>query len=172
MDWNECFICDEATGNLIWRTRPIEHFKNAHAHAAWNTKYAGSVVGGRRGRYLRVKVNRKRHLVHRIIYEMFNAVCLLDGTQVDHIDANPMNNRPCNLRAATHAQNQHNSRVRRDNRFGLKGVREDKRVGRYEAAIALNGRRIHLGTFSSPEEAHAAYCEAAILYHKEFARTA
>jgi hypothetical protein len=46
-----------------------------------------------------------------------------------------------------------------------------KRDGNWKSRIVVDGKEIWLGYFSTPEAAHAAYCEAAKQYHGEFART-
>lgn len=86
---------------------------------------------------------------------------------VDHIDGNGLNNQKANLRLVSPRENQWNSR-RRGN--GRKGVCRATRRGYWRARILVNGKRIHLGTFNSEEEAAAAYAEAAKLHFGEFAR--
>lgn len=86
--------------------------------------------------------------------------------QIDHIDGNPSDNRICNLRDATHSQNNMNKRVKRDNQTGLKGVKKYRK--RFQARI--NGD--YLGTFDTAEDAHAAYIAAAKVRFGEFARAA
>lgn len=88
--------------------------------------------------------------------------------EVDHIDRNGLNNTRSNLRIATVVQNQANARISKSNTTGFKGVRKHK--GKFMARISVNGNRLFLGMFATPELAHAAYMEAAIKYHGEFAR--
>lgn len=40
----------------------------------------------------------------------------------------------------------------------------------YVARIMIDYKSVHLGQFSTPEEAHKAYCEAAIKYFGEYAK--
>ena len=51
-------------------------------------------------------------------------------------------------------------KCRRDNVSGLKGAYLDKRTGKYKSGISVDGRYKSLGTFSTAEEAHAAYVKA------------
>lgn len=94
-----------------------------------------------------------------------------DGKFVDHIDGDGLNNRRSNLREATGAQNSRNSRLRRNNVSGFKGVSWIKRPGKWSAQIMVDGKQSHLGFFSDPKEAHAAYVRASEALHGEFGRT-
>jgi hypothetical protein len=90
------------------------------------------------------------------------------GFDVDHINRDTCDNRKSNLRRATHAQNCWNQKARK-NPTGLKGVTKICGAKGYFSRIRVNGSRIHLGCFDTPEEAHKAYCNAAIKYHGEYA---
>ncbi len=94
------------------------------------------------------------------------------GKETDHKDCNGLNNRLCNLRIATTAQNQFNQRLRRDNSSGVKGVYWCKRTKRWRAHIKQNGKHIYLGGYKEKHEAAAAYAEASKRLHGEFGRTA
>lgn len=93
---------------------------------------------------------------------------------VDHRDRNGLNNTRKNLRIATDVQNQGNARKRADNTSGFKGVQihPQRKSVMWHARIMFNGKRRSLGCFTTPEDAHAAYCAAARQHHKEFARFA
>jgi hypothetical protein len=91
--------------------------------------------------------------------------------QVDHINGNGLDNRKANLRLATVAENSQNARRRKDNASGFKGVYWDKYWKRWKAQIRYDGKCKRLGTFSTPEEAHEAYCRAAQDFHGQFANT-
>ena len=94
-----------------------------------------------------------------------------DGLQVDHRDGGGLNNRRGNLRVATSSQNMRNRRISSSNTSGFKGVYLSKTIGKWCAQITISHKQKHLGTFTSPEEAHAAYCRASEQYHGEFGRT-
>lgn len=93
-----------------------------------------------------------------------------DGMQVDHINGDTLDNRRCNLRLATPAQNGRNRGKYPNNTSGFKGA--FYHYGRWQAGIRVDGKLMYLGTYNTPEEAHAAYCEAAKKYHGEFWRAA
>lgn len=104
---------------------------------------------------------------------MHRVICAAaDGLEVDHRDSNGLNNRRCNLRVATKAQNLANQRTRPDNSSGAKGVTFHKATGKWQPQIMVNGSRVYLGLFVSVEEAAAAYAKASAELHGEFGRTA
>ncbi len=89
------------------------------------------------------------------------------GQIVDHINGNKLDNRKSNLRFCTHAQNQQNKPKRGNNTSGFKGVFKSRKT--WSAQITTNGKTLCLGSFDSPEKAGAAYRDAALKYHGEFA---
>ena len=95
-----------------------------------------------------------------------------DGFYVDHISGNGLDCRRINLRPATCAQNAQNSRRRKDNKSGLKGVSWHKQRGAWVAQISVHGKRRHIGLFPTKYEAHEAYKEFSKQVHGEFGRSA
>ena len=90
------------------------------------------------------------------------------GVHVDHADRDGLNNRRSNLRLCSNYENQHNTRKRKNNTSGFKGVYWDKDAKKWRSCILAYGKRHHLGRFNTPEEAHAAYCKASAELHGEF----
>jgi len=86
---------------------------------------------------------------------------------VDHINGNSLDNRRINLRLCNRSQNAFNSKAHRDNASGYKGVVLRKKDMRWVAEF----NHSHLGSFDTPEAAHAAYLAAAQQYAGEFARS-
>lgn len=75
---------------------------------------------------------------------------------IDHINMNKLDNRKCNLRIADKKINSINRGLQSNNKTGYKGVYHDKRYGTWNARVTVSGKTIHLGTFSTKEEAIAA----------------
>lgn len=91
---------------------------------------------------------------------------------IDHINLNRSDNRVCNLRVCSGAENARNRGKTAVNTSGFKGVvfRRDKNAKPWRAQIGHAGRVIYLGAFERPDDAHAAYVAAATKLHGEFAR--
>lgn len=118
--------------------------------------------------YLRacVYMNHRRHygqLLHRLIFLMHHGYL---PEEIDHINHDITDNRIENLRAATRAQNNHNSM--KPCKSGVKGVTQ-LASGNWQARIYTATGRVHIGVYSSKEEAASAYAAAANQYHGDFA---
>jgi HNH endonuclease/AP2 domain len=142
------------TGEFRW--------KKTLGSRAQSGKIAGSL--DHQG-YRIIRVNGTTYQAHRLVF-LWMTGCW-PAADIDHIDGNKANNRWENLREATPSQNVANSRRNRKNKSGFKGVHAQH--GKWVASITVNGRCIYLGYFDTPEEAHAAYCKAALKHHAEFA---
>lgn len=92
------------------------------------------------------------------------------GMEVDHINGNTLDNRKSNLRVTTRGENAKNRKVQR-NKTGYKGVFINNRGQGYSARIQVDGKRINIGTYKDPLDAAKAYDNAALLYHKQYAKT-
>lgn len=154
------FNYNEKTGDLIWRRR-------TDVRLWWNSRYAGTVAGRKNtDGYLLVTFCGEKWRAHRIIWKMVHGY---DPIEIDHQDGNTSDNRLEKLRHATTTENRRNSRRRRNGKYP-KGVTFDRRDSIFYAGITVDGKRIHLGSFDNPSGAHAAYCQAALKYHGQFAR--
>ena len=93
------------------------------------------------------------------------------GVMIDHIDGNGLDCRRANMRLASKAENQRNSRRPSNNTSGYKGVCWYKPLRKWKASIKHDGKTMHIGYFDDLEAAAHAYDDAARKYHGEFART-
>lgn len=116
--------------------------------------------------YIQIYVNGVGHLAHRLAWLFQYGE--FPKYDIDHKDQDKTNNAIANLRQATRRQNIHNQGTKSTNSSGFKGVYYCKQKQRYQARIRHNGKRIHLGFFSTPEEASKAYKLAAKEYHGDF----
>jgi len=115
--------------------------------------------------YVRRYCNKKAVLLHRLIYEKhFGSIP--DDKQIDHIDQDKLNNRRSNLRLCSHAENQRNQNVYKNNKLGVKGVHIKR--GKYEAQIRFDKKLIYLGLFNTLAEAAITYNIGSILIHQNF----
>lgn len=98
-------------------------------------------------------INGRKYLVSRLVYKFHNPEWNIDdytdNNMIDHIDRNPFNNSIENLRVLDRRQNCLNNNA--------KGVKFDKRSKKYEARICINYKYIHLGTYTTYEEAKKVY---------------
>lgn len=104
----------------------------------------------------------KNYLVHRVAFLMMTGRW---PNETDHIDGERTNNAWYNLREVTRSQNNANRAVNVNNPTGLKGVSYNKKTGKYIAGICVNGKRMYLGSYDCPTEAHKAYCVVAKVVH-------
>ena len=158
------FVC--VNGQLFWRRRPREHFATFRAWRVWNEQRVGRRAGyDLQTGYHCISINCVRYLEHRLVYHM-EIEPLSPSDMVDHIDGNPKNGDPSNLRRCTHAQNICNQ-TRRPGRALPKHVwRKGKR---FAVGMRANGVRHHVGTFGSLKEAESAAQRARIDLQGQFA---
>lgn len=158
------------TGDLFWRPKPRAEFTLDRIWRMWCTKNLGHRAGYQvtiNGiSYWKVSADRREFFQHRLIWKLVTGD---DPPMVDHVDGNGLNNRWRNLRLATKPENARNSVRHRDRTSALpKGVYRHR--SRFVASIMVDRVNHRLGSFSTVEEAAAAYAEAANRLHGEFAR--
>lgn len=129
----------------------------------------GKRVGGLRSDgYRGLKIDYQDYKEHRLAWLYIYGEW--PESDLDHRDNDRAKNRIDHLREASEAQNSWNSKRPNTNRTGFKGVtRNNKNSNRFRARIMCEGRHVTLGTFDSPEQAHAAYVAAAKQMFGEFA---
>jgi len=126
---------------------------------------AGSL---KRQGYIIIKIDGKCYRAHRLAFLVAHGHL---PKELDHINGDPSDNRIANLREATRRENKRNSGKYSNNKSGFKGVCWHKSRGKWRAdAQDANGKQIHLGLFTTPEAASAAYNDFAMKLHGDFFR--
>ena len=153
------------------RLKELLHYDPDTGVFTWRVKSgrsaAGSQAGSNKGTrgYRRIMLDKTLYLGHRLAIQYMTGK--VPQHDVDHINGVTDDNRYCNLRNATRSINNQNRRTAmRKNATGYLGVTQDKRDGRYYAAIFVDGVKRGLGGYATPEEAYEAYVKAKRQFHK------
>jgi HNH endonuclease/AP2 domain len=140
------------SGDFVWIAPPI------------NKKYLlGKQAGKFQDGYLMVRTFWHALYAHHLAWFYINGVW--PTSEMDHINGNSLDNRIANLRLANRFQNVQNNISRAKLSNLPRGVRIEHSTGKYVASIRAYKARHHLGTFSSAEEAGAAYLAAKLRLH-------
>lgn len=167
---------DPETGKLFWKERPVEMFpakteaRSRCLCALWNSRYANAEAftfvddGYRNG-----CIAGSRYRAHRVVWKMMTGD---DPDQIDHINGDREDNRFCNLRDVSLAENSRNRRIPKNNKSGVIGVYHWQQDG-IEYWVATVGRKRAL-YFKEFDEAVAARKAAEIEYgfHENHGRAA
>lgn len=90
--------------------------------------------------------------------------------EIDHIDGNPLNNSPENLRLATRSEQCRNRIAGKSGRAN-KGIYKRDYGNKWSAQIWVNGVCKNLGTYDSEDEAIEVRELATMMLHGDFANT-
>lgn len=146
-------------------------YKEGHLYWKKQPNY-GICVGDKSGTvnnqgYVQIKIFNKRYYEHRLIFFMFNGYF---PQEIDHIDGNKSNNCIENLRSVTREQNNQNTKLRKDNTSGIKGVCWDKKSNKWKVQIVVNKKNYFLGHFDNIDLAKKIVDQFRKKYHLEYAR--
>jgi len=137
------FFYDKETGIFYWKEKPEFSFRQV-GDPAGSHKIDG---------YFKLTINKQEILAHRAAFLYMTGIL---PVQVDHINHNKLDNRWCNLRAATSKLNNMNRSKATNNTSGCTGVNWNKAAAKWVAKIYAKGKRIHLGYHNKLEDAIAA----------------
>lgn len=122
-------------------------------------------VSGSHSNWYAIRNNRLKSLImHRLILN------IPKDFECDHINGNGLDNRRCNLRIVTKAQNQMNRRKSQSCSSNFKGVTWYKSRNKWIVTITINQKQIYLGRYVNEIDAAKAYDEAAKRLFGEYAR--
>jgi len=103
-----------------------------------------------------ISINGTKYKAHRLAWLYMFGVW--PNHWIDHIDGDSTNNKISNLRDVNNTVNMENLKVaHKDSTVGLLGVHRNG--SGYLARICVDGKRLCLGTFKTPEEAHVKYLD-------------
>lgn len=133
------------TGIFTWKERPSCCIQ------------VGDIAGGLSNGYISIKIYKKAYKAHRLVFLYVDG--FIPEHFVDHKNGIKTDNRWDNLRHVTNSCNSLNTVIPKNNKSGFIGVNWCKRTKKWESRIMINGRRIFLGHFDTPEDAAVARCE-------------
>ena len=145
------------TGVIRWIAKGKGRIKKKEAGTLLHSGYAGIAIGP------------KRWQSHRIAWALHYGEWPKD--QIDHINGIRTDNRICNLREASNAQNGKNLGLSKANKSGVKGVYFDKPNNKWRAFIKVNFKQIDLGRYVNLQDAINARMIAEQKYFGEWNRT-
>lgn len=152
-----------ATDLTAARLRELLHYNPNTGVFTWRVsrkgvQCVGAVAGDKTWNgYWRIGVEQRRYMAGVLAFLYMTGE--FPAGDVDHRDGERTNNRWSNLRVVPRSVNNQNQRkAQRHNKSGYLGVSPNRK--RWAASIVVNGAKTHLGTYDTPEDAHAVYVEA------------
>jgi hypothetical protein len=154
----EVLSYDMGTGDFYWKK------------SKYTAKIGASAGGLDNKGYKRIELKGTFYACHRLAWAYVTGEW--PSHHIDHINGNRSDNRFCNLRIASIADNKRNSATPSNNTSGYKGVvfKPRNKLRPWQSAIKHNKKWIYIGAFETPEEAHKVYCDMAKKLHGEFFR--
>ena len=147
-------------------------FKYENGNLYWKIKSAPRILIGdkagyltKRG-YIQIRLDEEFYQAHRIIFAMHHGFM---PEFIDHIDGNPSNNLIENLRECNLSQNQYNSKLRTDNKSGIKGICWNKKADKWQVLLQIKGKNKYFGLYKDIDYAKFVLNAMRYKYHKEFA---
>tara|TARA_R110001592_G_scaffold111372_6_gene308478 strand:- start:5237 stop:5806 length:570 start_codon:yes stop_codon:yes gene_type:complete len=143
---------DEATGQLFWKKKGRKAVIGARAGTVGSHGYRQVYIGAR------------NHREHRLCWLIHYGQW--PKSELDHVNGIKDDNRICNLREVTRAENLQNiQKASTRSKSGVRGVHLDSRRGCWVAEIRVEGKPQYLGSFETKAEAANAYREAKSRFH-------
>jgi len=147
---NELF--DYKDGNLYWKKSRKGISNNL-------------LAGTKSTHYYQICINYKIYRTHRLIWIFHNG-----NTEdcIDHINGNTFDNHIENLRICDLAKNSWNSKIRKNNTSGVKGIGWCLQKKKWRARVVCKNKEFHVGFFDDLEKAKIKIKEKRQELHKEF----
>lgn len=155
------------------RLKSLLHYDPATGVFTWIMRTSNCVKIGERagtfcaGEYRCIHADGLGYLEHRLAWFYIHGRWPAD--QIDHINGKPSDNRFCNLREATNAENLRAAGIQKSNSTGFRGVCLRKDSGNFSASLKVAGKNAWLGTFKTAAEAGEVARLARLKHYGEFA---
>jgi len=144
---------DPESGLFHWKPRGV---------TAWDRRWAGkrAFISDTHGYRTGSLFGETGVLAHRVAWKIHYG----DDPrgEVDHINGDRADNRICNLRVVSTKDNRRNAAIPRHNTSGSVGVRFKSEKRKWQAYISEGNRYVHLGYFTSRDDAIAARKQAEV----------
>lgn len=122
--------------------------------------------------YARITWKGDTYYVHNVVWELFNED-VPENHVIDHIDTDKSNNSINNLRLCTVSENNRNTKLRKNNKLGVKGLFWDKHNSCWRGTVTLDGKvhykrskdchAVQAWLVEMREELHGAFCNHGII---------
>jgi hypothetical protein len=148
---------DSTTGVFTWKKKVTKN------------KMIGDRAGStNKDGYETIMLEGKNYASHRLAWFFVHGVWPAEC--IDHINLDASDNRIANLREASRAENNRNTKAPSNSSTGIKGITWNKDCKKWAAKITVNKKQKHLGVFADIEEAKAVLAKVRAELHREFAR--
>ena len=152
----------------------MEEYKTIADYENYEVSNLGNVRNKKTGRVLKPRLNihgyytvnlcKEGKAINKTIHRL-ECNAFLDNSEnkpcIDHVNNDKLNNDLKNLRWCSYKENNQNSKIRKNNTSGVKGVYFHKATNKWMAYIMINGITIVLGYFENIEDARDARVAAA-----------
>lgn len=151
----ELFTLDPDEGVLRYRVKHLRY-------------KAGLVAGsvGHKG-WRSIMVNQRRYQAHHLVWMYVHG--RWPTHELDHVNGIRDDNRLSNLREADAFQQVMNSARPPTNKSGARNVYFIRKSGKFRVSVRYRGKHVHIGHFSTLQEASVAATDARNRLHGEFA---
>lgn len=137
------------TGKLYWKHRAEEHFPTYRSFRSWNSSFAGkeAFTSTNSDGYKTGCLFTKPLKAHQIVWAMTRGEWPTD--EIDHINGDPADNRPENLRQVSHRDNVKNRCVADNTLTGQIGITKSSSSDKFRVRLAGQ----YFGVYTSLEDA-------------------
>lgn len=121
----------------------------------WKIRKSGVTFGNNAGYisdgYMLIRIDDVYYRAHRLAF--LYVFGRWPKEEIDHVNHVRDNNMISNLREVSHAENQKNRSMHKNNSSGVTGVSWHKKRNAWQSLICYEGKKIHLGLFENFQEA-------------------